>query len=287
MKTLEEMAVELSVGANVTAKGVDTRGHSVTRTGVLLAEPKNVKAQRNGTPTAAVRVSVGTSGEDSTARSTWVTLFPDTGSVELAEVNSEWRNEPLGNVPGVRAGNHDIRVLFGGKGGKRSAEPSMSEPAGVTYTGDGKYEVWAAESGDVLHTCALAGRVWWKPVPKVSEPEQQDQVGAEAAPAVEATETVAASRLPDVREWARAQGYQVSDRGRVPAKVQVAFQMAYPQEADGGSFPPAADILAPEPVKMVGQVPENTLYMAEHADTEAARAWWQRRVESYSQPVTA
>ena len=30
----------------------------------------------------------------------------------------------------------------------------------------------------------------------------------------------------EVREWARAQGYEVSDRGRVPAEVRAAFEAA-------------------------------------------------------------
>ncbi|MCZ4119050.1 Lsr2 family DNA-binding protein [Streptomyces sp. H39-S7] len=370
MANLLELVNGFAVGASVDAIGVDTRGHSVKRTGVLLAEPKSVKAQRNGTPTSAVRVSVGMPGEEATARSTWVTIFADSGLVELVEVRDEWRNEPLGNVPGVRSGNHDIRIMFGGKGGKRSAEPSISTLAGVTYAGDGKYEVWVAESRDLLHTCALAGRVWWKPAPVEEEPGQAGETGSVQVLTTEPSglewkntelrdtvssavivyggkggknspgpsqarkvslgytrdgeyalcdletrelvathrlqsriwwaampanhyenqakpERQAAPELPDVREWARSNGYQVSDRGRVPAKVQVAFEMAHPGDGDKHSTTPTADILAPEPVKMVGRVPENTLYMAENANTAAARAWWQRRVESYSHGVKA
>lgn len=34
-------------------------------------------------------------------------------------------------------------------------------------------------------------------------------------------------RLKAVREWANANGYQVSDRGRIPAEVQTAYQAAH------------------------------------------------------------
>lgn len=35
------------------------------------------------------------------------------------------------------------------------------------------------------------------------------------------------SRTSDVREWARAQGYQVSERGRIPREVQEAYDKAH------------------------------------------------------------
>lgn len=403
MANLLELVNGIAVGASVEAIGVDTRGHSVTRTGVLLAEPKKVKAQRNGTPTPAVRVSVGTPGEEATARSTWVTIFADSGSVELAEVRDEWRNEPLGNVPGVRSGNHNIRIMFGGKGGKRSAEPTMSVRAGITYTGEGKYEVWSAETGDVLHTCALAGQVWWKPAPLEEAPEVQSFPSTK-----EGYELVTDGKVPDgdvlLVESEEVVGFTYKDTwpmavtaergkfvpferspfdvegGRYASSAEAAsglardlgYPLAWPEEkpravldptklewkdtelrdavsslvivyggrggegstgpsqaqkvrlgwTDGGVYtlcdletnelvdtlspqswiwwasmpaehyedqaqPKARPAyLEPDPVKMIGRVPENTLYMAENANTAAARAWWQRRVESYSQPVT-
>lgn len=36
-------------------------------------------------------------------------------------------------------------------------------------------------------------------------------------------QTAGATRLNDVREWARARGYQVNERGRIPVSVQQAY----------------------------------------------------------------
>ncbi|MEU9603681.1 hypothetical protein [Streptomyces sp. NPDC048057] len=75
-----------------------------------------------------------------------------------------WRNTPLREVPGVGPSNHQLRIHFGGRGGIRSKAPA--EPvvlAGVSYTGEGRYEVWDADSRDVLLNCTLASRVWWAP----------------------------------------------------------------------------------------------------------------------------
>ncbi len=41
------------------------------------------------------------------------------------------------------------------------------------------------------------------------------------------SEPRAVSSAAEVREWARANGYQVSDRGRVPADVQEAYDAAH------------------------------------------------------------
>ena len=37
----------------------------------------------------------------------------------------------------------------------------------------------------------------------------------------------AATNASDIREWARANGYEVSDRGRVPAEVKAAYDAAH------------------------------------------------------------
>ncbi|WP_406305763.1 hypothetical protein OHA61_30640 [Streptomyces sp. NBC_00885] len=170
---LKDTLAGLKVGDYVTAIGVDTRGHSVTRTGTLLSPPKEVTATRNGKRAKGVRVCVGAAGVDP-SRSTWTTLFPDSGTVDLAREPKadEWSNTELRMVPGIRAANLNARIYFGGKGGKRSTEPR--EPvvlAEVTYTGEGKYEICDADSGDVLHTCTLQSQIWWLPAPVGKEPQ--------------------------------------------------------------------------------------------------------------------
>ncbi|MEU4492637.1 hypothetical protein AB0F96_04040 [Streptomyces sp. NPDC023998] len=171
---LKDTLAGLKVGDYVTATGVDTRGHAVTRTGTLLAPPKEVTATRNGARAKGVRVCVGAAGVAPSERSTWTTIYPDAGLVELAEESKEfaWTNSELRIIPGIRANNSDARIYFGGKGGKRSSEPH--EPvilAGVTYTGEGKYEVYDADTGDVLLTCTLQSQIWWLPAPVGKEPQ--------------------------------------------------------------------------------------------------------------------
>ncbi|WP_259454022.1 hypothetical protein [Streptomyces ginkgonis] len=167
---LKERLDKFSVGDYVEATGVDTRGHTVKRAGKLLAEPKKVSAQRNGTRTAGWRLFVGLDGTDISTRSTWVTLFADQGTIERATEPTGWTNGELRGVPGIRSSNHKVRVLFGGKGGKRSAEPAKPRLAGITYTGDGRYELWDVKTQEVLLNCTLQTRVWWAPAPA---PEQE------------------------------------------------------------------------------------------------------------------
>ena len=47
-----------------------------------------------------------------------------------------------------------------------------------------------------------------------------------AAPARRSTSGRGATDLSEVRAWARSQGYKVSDRGRISAEVQEAFEAA-------------------------------------------------------------
>ncbi|MFF8367839.1 MULTISPECIES: hypothetical protein [Streptomyces] len=165
---LKKALAGLSVGDYVTATGADTRGHAVTRTGTLLAPPKAVTATRNGARAKGVRLCVGGAGTNPSERSTWTTLFSDSGAVELVDEPhlAEWTNGPLGRVPGVRGNDlGGVRFHFGGKGGKRSAEPS--EPVtlvGVTHTSEGTYEVFDVDTAEVLLTCTLQTQVWWLPV---------------------------------------------------------------------------------------------------------------------------
>ncbi|MCF3100979.1 hypothetical protein IPZ58_05240 [Streptomyces roseoverticillatus] len=183
---------KLTVGDYVTACGADSRGHTVTRTGTLLAPPKAVTAQRSGTRVKGVRLCVGLEGTNPKERSTWTTLFPDSGSVELARkpTPDDWTNGPVGFVPGVRITGASVLVRFGGKGGKRSAEPSKPVVARISY-GVGCYEIRDAASGELLLSTAHQSAIWWAPAPDdAGTPEpaaaEQDVPPQEAEPATRA-----------------------------------------------------------------------------------------------------
>ncbi|MFE0062292.1 hypothetical protein [Streptomyces sp. NPDC059003] len=141
---LSKLLADLSVGDHVTTTGSDTRGHEVTRTGYLLAEPKLVNARRNGFPAKGWRLFVGAKGTDPSERTTWTTLFPYADAVERTPEPEagKWSNTELRFVPGVKASSHTTRILYGGKGGARSAGPTQSSPVNVVYTDEGLYALW-------------------------------------------------------------------------------------------------------------------------------------------------
>jgi hypothetical protein len=82
---LKTMLAQVKAGDYVTAFGKTTTGGEVTRTGVLLAEPQDMRATHNGEKVAAIRVRVGEAGTDPAKRSTWTTLIPGHGSIRPAE----------------------------------------------------------------------------------------------------------------------------------------------------------------------------------------------------------
>jgi hypothetical protein len=172
------MLATVKPGDWVTAFGKDTRGHEVTRTGTLLAEPKEMKATHNGVKVAAVRVCVGEKGTDPATRQTWTTLIPDHGTIQKTEPPKagEWTHGEIRNIPAVRSARLDVRarLIFGGKGGKRSTEPTHPGTlAELSYAGSGRYAVTAVESGEVIFTGSLQSQVWWAYAP--AEDEHQDQ----------------------------------------------------------------------------------------------------------------
>ncbi|MER7986967.1 hypothetical protein ABTY53_15435 [Streptomyces noursei] len=182
---MKEQLAELRVNDYVRAEGVDTRGHTVVRTGRLLVEPRQVTAQRHGQRTAGWRLCVGGPGTDPKERSTWVTLFADSGSVEQAEEPKvdEWQNTELRMIPGLRLNNRNLRFHFGGKGGKRSAEPS--EPvilARVRVTPDYRYEICDVDTGDVLLDATPQTQIWWLPAKPVEPEDEQGEPAAVSAP---------------------------------------------------------------------------------------------------------
>ncbi|MFD9602003.1 hypothetical protein [Streptomyces sp. NPDC059970] len=165
---LQKMTDGFSVGDHVTATGSDTRGHEVTRTGYLLAEPKLVNARRNGSPAKGLRLCVGAKGTDPSERTTWTTLFPDAGSVERTPEpeSGKWSMTELRYVPGVKASSHNTRILYGGKGGARSTGPTQSTPVNVLYTDEGLYVLWAPTTDKTYAVITLATKIWWAHVPQ-------------------------------------------------------------------------------------------------------------------------
>ncbi|MER6086522.1 hypothetical protein [Streptomyces bluensis] len=187
MEDLKDMLAKVQPGDWVTAFGKDTRGHEVTRTGTLLADPKEMKATHNGVKVKAVRVCVGEKGTDPATRQTWTTLIPDHGYIRKTEPPKagEWMHGEIRNIPAVRSARLDVnaRLLFGGKGGKRSTEPTHDGTlAEITYAGAGRYEVTAVESGEVVFTGSLQSQVWWAYAPEDDQDQEQDQDQEREAP---------------------------------------------------------------------------------------------------------
>ncbi|GGX54473.1 hypothetical protein [Streptomyces noursei] len=171
MTELREILAEFTEDDHVTVTGVDTRGHNVTRSGYLLAPAKTVNAQRSGIRTKGWRLCVGPTGMDPAERSTWVTVFPDAGTIEhTPEPDAgQWSMTELRHVPGIRASSHNASILYGGRGGARSPEPTQSTAVTVAHTGDGIYELRAPDTNTVQLSCRLSTRIWWARLPNSAE----------------------------------------------------------------------------------------------------------------------
>ncbi|MDX3206080.1 hypothetical protein [Streptomyces scabiei] len=177
-------------GDYVSASGVDTRGHKVTRVGFLLWEPKEVKAQRDGVSVKAWRVFVGDRDQDATDRSTWVTMFGDTGTIELLTTDPngiEWKDTEVRNAVSSAV------FVYGGKGGKNSTGPSKAVKVRIGYTESGAYALTDLETNELVDTLRLQSRIWWAAMPadhyenqdrpqqlgrKVNEHQDQDETPA-------------------------------------------------------------------------------------------------------------
>lgn len=166
---------DFSVGDHVTATGSDTRGHAVTRTGYLLAEPKVVSARRNGGAAKGWRLFVGAKGTDPKERTTWTTLFPDAGTVEHTPEPEagKWLMTELRFVPGVKASSHTTRILYGGRGGARSTEPTQSTPVTVIYGDDGLYVLWDPATDTTHGAIKLSTAIWWAHLPEEIEQDSR------------------------------------------------------------------------------------------------------------------
>lgn len=176
----ELQKLHLSPGDHVTAIGTDTRGQQVTRTGYLLAEPKQVTARHNGRPAKGWRLCIGAAGTDPGERTTWTTLFPNEGIVERTPEPEagKWSMTELRYVPGVKATSHTTRILYGGKGGGRSAGPTQAAPVTVTYTDEGLYALWDPASDTTYAAIKLSAKIWWAHLPKDPTPEDSGASGA-------------------------------------------------------------------------------------------------------------
>lgn len=88
------------------------------------------------------------------------------------------------------------------------------------------YEIDAAEGTrralhEALEPFMEAGRM-------VSGPRSKPKPRPRKAPAArKASPKVDPETLEAAREWARANGYRVADRGRIPARVMAAFEAAH------------------------------------------------------------
>ncbi|MET8164674.1 hypothetical protein ABZT34_10500 [Streptomyces sp. NPDC005329] len=159
---LKNMLAGVTNGDYVTATGVDTRGHNVTRVGYMLWDPKEVKAQRDGERMDAWRVFIGEKGDDPTVRAHWVHLFPDLGSVELLTTDPEglkWQDTEVRNAVSSAV------FVYGGKGGKNSPSPRQARKVRIGYTDSGAYALTDLETNELVDTLRLQSRIWWAPMP--------------------------------------------------------------------------------------------------------------------------
>ncbi|MFE0773929.1 DUF6884 domain-containing protein [Streptomyces sp. NPDC058861] len=74
-----------------------------------------------------------------------------------------WYRGSLHNVPNlpVRGRSTVCHIWFGGKASKKKPEPGPWHRAGVTYTGEGKYEIYDLGTSEVLHTCKAGATLFW------------------------------------------------------------------------------------------------------------------------------
>ncbi|MET9642539.1 DNA cytosine methyltransferase [Streptomyces syringium] len=82
--TMKAKLTELKAGQKVRAVGRDTRGHTVTREGYLVADPMHKTAAWDGTRTKVIRLHVDPRLESAPTRQNWVTMLPE-WEVELLE----------------------------------------------------------------------------------------------------------------------------------------------------------------------------------------------------------
>ncbi|MET8702756.1 hypothetical protein ABZW10_28435 [Kitasatospora sp. NPDC004723] len=105
----------------------------------------------------------------------------------------EWSSGPLRDVPG-QLRSQRVRILYGGRAGARSPQPTEATPAGITYTGEGRYEITSLETGEELVTLGLSSKLWWARLDDHEQPPEveviEDQEPAEEAVPAQAGKSV-------------------------------------------------------------------------------------------------
>ncbi|MFB7071238.1 hypothetical protein [Streptomyces sp. NPDC056290] len=185
MEDLKGMLAKVKVGDYVTVFGKATTGAEVTRTGVLLVEPEDMRATHDGKKVPAIRVRVGKEGTDPAKRSTWTTLIPGHGSIRPAghpQEESEGQ-EPSGldwQAIMVASLTNQAPFLYGGKGTKGTVP---QQPRKVTAGSRGFNGLnLLSDSGEVVVSLKNSNKVWvaeipegWKP--ELGDDEHQDVTG--------------------------------------------------------------------------------------------------------------
>lgn len=89
-----------------------------------------------------------------------------------------WYKGALRNVPNLpsRGRSNKMRIWFGGRAGKRNPVPAQWRKVGISYTGDGQYELYDVETDEALMMCTLANQIHWAPIDSAGvEDDHQEQ----------------------------------------------------------------------------------------------------------------
>ncbi|MFI2909472.1 hypothetical protein ACG2OD_14645 [Streptomyces sp. PDY-4] len=200
IQELHTMLEKVKPGDAVTAFGKATTGAEVTRQGVLLADPQEMKATHNGVKVAAIRVRVGEAGTDPAKRSTWTTLIPGHGFILPAgapepeqgtEVEQELEQDQGPEAPEVEHQDQAAELaweavqareverrgpfLYGGKGTKGTS-PQRPVRVKVGRQWFGHMELVSVDTGEVVLSPKNVAKIWAAPIPEGWEPEQHQEV---------------------------------------------------------------------------------------------------------------
>ncbi|MGV9693424.1 DUF6884 domain-containing protein [Streptomyces sp. NPDC003444] len=92
----------------------------------------------------------------------------------------------LSGLPSRGRPSSPCHIWFGGKAGKANPKPKEWRRAGVTYLGEGRYEIYDLDTSEVLLTCALRSRIYYASADwKGDSPAQVEDRGREEEPAEE------------------------------------------------------------------------------------------------------
>ncbi|MFF3416807.1 DUF6884 domain-containing protein [Streptomyces sp. NPDC002698] len=95
----------------------------------------------------------------------------------VSHYKGELRN--VGSLPGLHRA--ETRVLwFGGKAGKKHPEPGTWRKAEIVYTGEGKYDICALGTEEVLLTASLTSQIHWSPLDTPEVEPAKDEPAVES-----------------------------------------------------------------------------------------------------------